>query len=166
MLAWNGNAHRKLDVEDALAKHPGIRATPDEARALLALGSAYTSTGLTCMNSTPLFHALLRPLAAELPAWGELDADGLAHAIETTESAQALPGDGALARQIRQAARLTRHGAWRLARRHDQPAPEADALRRDLEETISAQRETWLATSRPGGLDDSVARLERSLGDY
>jgi hypothetical protein len=44
--------------------------------------------------------------------------------------------------------------------------PGTDALRADLTEAIELQRAAWLARSRPGGLSDSLARLETTLAGY
>ena len=68
--------------------------------------------------------------------------------------------------ELLQAARLARHGAWRLLARVDGGAPDADALRTDLTEAISGQRAAWMARARPGGLPDSLARLEHTLAEY
>lgn len=159
-VAWGADANRDLDVTDALARHvlPG-----QDAEALVALGSLYPRTGLTALNSTAIFHALLRPLAASLPSWGEVDPAGLR---EVTDEIDAVVASETANTSLRQAARLARHGAWRLARREGLPCPDTDALRRDLSEAIAGQAEAWSASSRPGGLDDSLARLRRSLEDY
>jgi hypothetical protein len=53
-----------------------------------------------------------------------------------------------------------------MARRAGLAAPGNAELRRDLEEAIAQQRTAWLARSRPGGLRDSLARLEARLPDY
>ena len=135
--------------------------------ALVALGSLYPRTGLTALNSTAIFHALLRPLDAPLPVWGDVDPDGLRGVVEEIDALiEGTPGDDELPRQVRQAARLARHGAWRLARRSGLPCPDTRALHRDLSDAIAEQGATWSASSRPGGLEDSLARLRRALEDY
>jgi hypothetical protein len=45
-------------------------------------------------------------------------------------------------------------------------APDVDGLRADLVAAIDDQRAAWLARARPGGLTDSVARLEATLATY
>jgi hypothetical protein len=69
-------------------------------------------------------------------------------------------------RELVQAVRLARHGAWRIARRAGFACPSDAELRRDLLECIEEQRSCWLERSRPGGLDDSLALLRRALEDY
>jgi hypothetical protein len=65
--------------------------------------------------------------------------------------------------ELMQAARLARQGAWRLLAAAGGPAPTSAELRADLADAIAAQREVWLQRARPGGLDDSVARLGATL---
>ena len=82
---------------------------------------------------------------------------------------RAEPGcaDGALVvAELAQAARLARHGAWRLLARVGDDAPSVGDLRADLTEAIEDQRTAWLARARPGGLPDSIGRLERTLEEY
>jgi hypothetical protein len=69
-------------------------------------------------------------------------------------------------RELAQAARLARHGAYRIARAAGMPCPGDAELRRDLAGAIAEQRACWLLRARPGGLADSLARLEATLASY
>ena len=69
-------------------------------------------------------------------------------------------------RELAQALRLARHGAWRMLREAGGSAPADRLLRRDLEEAIEEQRACWRLRSREGGLVDSIARLEATLASY
>jgi len=62
--------------------------------------------------------------------------------------------------------RLARHGAYRLLDQAGGAAPPVPVLRADLAEAIELQSDAWLARSRPGGLRDSLARLEATLATY
>jgi hexosaminidase len=167
-VAWGLDANADLDVAEALAAHVvGDRALAD---ALLALGAVYQDVGMTSGNASPLFTALVRPLGAELPfevLHGATDRDRMDAAVAALDAARDRldTGDPA-ARGLHQAAGLARHGAWRLMRRALGSGPDDATLRRDLEALIERQRTVWLETSRPGGLDDSLARLRRALDDY
>ena len=95
-------------------------------------------------------------------------AAAIAESIEglLSDVGRARPGcaDGEIVvRELAQALRLARIGAWRLARRAGARAPDDAALRAELAAAIVEQRACWLARARPGGLDDSVARLEKTL---
>ena len=65
--------------------------------------------------------------------------------------------------ELRQAAALARHGAWRLAHIALGQGPTLEELRRDLSSLIEEQARVWAASSRPGGLEDSLVRLRRVL---
>ena len=54
----------------------------------------------------------------------------------------------------------------RIARDAGLGAPSDAELADDLRAGIASQREAWLLRSRSGGLDDSVARLEKTLDEY
>jgi hypothetical protein len=171
-LAWGVAANRDLDLEDALSRLVFRDATGEVARALVELGGLYRETGLSTLNASPLFLALLGGGTSPIRAWGTTSAAALegvhqtlGRASERLSRARPQIDDGDLVRrELAQAARLARQGAWRLERAYLDGGPAPDALRRDLEECIEEQRAVWLARSRPGGLPDSLARLERVLG--
>ena len=73
---------------------------------------------------------------------------------------------GPCVRELAQAIRLARHGAWRLLRGAGHDAPSDAMLRDDLLEAIDEQRACWRLRSREGGLRDSLARLERTAATY
>jgi hypothetical protein len=166
--AWSPEPGPTEDLPAALGLHvfPG-RAL---AECALALGDCYLDTGLESGNATPFFIGLRFPLGERPPRFlldGRPEAARLQRSAERLGSlADGLGGDGPLERDLRQAARLARHGTWRLLRGLLGEGPDVPALRRDLLGLIETQRERWLATSRPGGLADSLARLERPLAEY
>lgn len=167
-LAWNFDACSDAGLEAALARH--VFPEPGLARAALALGDVHLATGLESLNATPFFVAMRLPLGrspAGVLLRGRPDAAKLAGTLERLDAEIAgLAGDDPLACDLRQAARLARHGTLRLLRSQLGRGPGDDALRRDLLDLIEAQRERWLASSRPGGLRDSMALLERALAEY
>lgn len=171
-LAWCLEANRELEVAPLLDELVFEDTSGKLGAALESLGSAYATTGMVSANASPL-HAQLFP-GTTLGTWGVAEEDKLRRVIEQLEAASdailaATPrcSDGeTVKRELVQAARLARHGAWRLARESGFAAPSTRELRRDLEEAIEAQRSCWLERSRPGGLDDSIARLEKTLAEY
>jgi hypothetical protein len=163
-LAWGVERNRALPLEAALARVLGEDAAL--APHLLRLGELSEQTGLRALNATPFFLALLRPPDATLPLLGTPDRARLEGALEHAGAAlSAIPGDSLAARELRQAATLARHGVGRLLRRFFEAGPTRSDLRRDLEAAIAAQRAVWLERSRPGGLRESLARLEARLAD-
>jgi hypothetical protein len=171
-LAWGLAANRDLPLADALDAF----VFEDEAGvlggALATLGGLYAETGKLGLNGSPLFTELVPDRL--LGALGAADPAATRGVIERLDAAiadlaRARPGvpDGALiVRELEQAARLARHGAFRIARGAGFPCPADAELRRDLAEAIAEQRACWLLRSRPGGLSDSVARLEATLATY
>ena len=93
--------------------------------------------------------------------------DRLEDASEAVGRALPRCADGQVVRrELAQAIRLARHGAYRLVREAGEVRPTDAELRRDLAAAIEEQRHCWALRSRPGGLDDSVARLEKALASY
>jgi hypothetical protein len=140
--------------------------------ALETLGGLYAGTGKVGLNGSPLFTELLQ--GGLLGALGTADAGGTQRVIETLSASiealgRARPAcaDGAVVvRELAQAARLARHGAYRIARAGGVPCPADAELRRDLGDAIAEQRACWALRARPGGLADSIARLETTLATY
>jgi hypothetical protein len=171
-VSWCLAANRDLDlaaVLDAFVFEDGARLL---GAALETLGGAYRGTGKHALNGSPLFTDLLQ--GGLLGSFGTADAAGVRRTIESLDGAiealgRARPAgpDGAVVvRELQQAARLARHGAYRIARAAGLPCPPDAELRRDLEGAIAEQRACWALRARPGGLADSVARLEATLAGY
>jgi hexosaminidase len=171
-VAWCLAANRELELPAALDAF----VFEDEAGvlggALETLGSAYAGTGKIALNGSPLFTDLLQ--GGLLGSFGTPDPAGVRRVIEALDGAidslaRARPAcaDGAaVVRELAQAARLARHGAFRIARAAGLPRPEGAELRRDLGDAIAEQRACWALRARPGGLADSIARLEATLATY
>jgi hypothetical protein len=136
------------------------------------VGCAYLGTGRTAFNGSPIFHALVG--GGPLGSLGETDVletratcASFEAALAALERARPASADGEIVRlELRAAIRLARHGVWRMLRAAGAEAPATAELARDLTEGIAEQRACWLARSRPGGLPDSLARLEKTLADY
>lgn len=167
-LAWHGDGCSDAALEPALGAH--VFPSPALARSALTLGDAYLETGLESINAAPFFIGLRLPLEGPMPGLllrGTPDAARLERTVEHLDAEIArLGGDEPLERDLRQAARLARHGTLRLLRGRLGRGPNRAFLRADLAELIEAQRERWLASSRPGGLADSLALLDRALAEY
>ena len=115
-----------------------------------------------------------RPLPAGLfpgelhMVFGRPDRDRVAAVVDEVETAMGelaaaeptVADGGTIVRELTQAARMARHGAWRLL---GDAGPGPDALAADMAELVEGQTVTWLERSRPGGLTDSLARLDPGL---
>ena len=148
----------------------------DDARvlggALESLGGLYTGTGKVGLNGSPLFTELLQ--GGLLGSLGTPDAAGTRRVIETLD---------ARSRRSRGPARAVQTAPWSCGScsrprgsratgpfasraRRASPWPTDPELRRDLGDAIAEQRACWALRARPGGLADSVARLEATLASY
>jgi hypothetical protein len=171
-VSWCADANRDLDIAAALDRHVFEDAAGELGAALVSLGEAYLQTGKTAFNGSPLFTATVSD--SLLGAFGEPDAGLLHRALDRLEDASEAVGrsrpacsDGAIvSRELVQAIRLARHGAYRLVREAGEARPEDAVLRDDLAAAIQEQAMCWRLRSREGGLADSLARLEKTLVSY
>ncbi|MCE2392694.1 MAG: glycoside hydrolase [Proteobacteria bacterium] len=171
-LTWCAAANRDRPLAETLDAHVFQDPEAQLGAALEALGDVYRQTGRLAFNASPVFAELV-PEAA-LAIHGEVSEPATRAALEaideaSTRIARARPACSdaeAVTRELAQAARLARHGVWRLRRRAGFTAPEPAPLQIDLREAIEEQRACWLARSRPGGLEDSLTRLHRALTRY
>lgn len=162
-LAWGLDANRDVDLDAVLSHHVLGDATGRLARALDALGRQWARTGQTALNGSPLSAALL-PSEPHL-VFGHPDPDRLAEVVAAIEGALAdvagaepTCADARLVTaEVAQAARLARHGAWRLL---GEAGPPAAAMADDMAELVEGQLTTWLDRARPGGLRTSLERLD------
>ena len=171
-LAWGLDRNREADAVRFLNTEVFADASASLGSVLETIGGLYAGTGLMVANASPLLTRLLGEGA--LPAWGAPSAEGVTgvlgalddaeHAIDASRP-RCADGD-TVRRELRQACRLARHGAWRIAREAALPSPETADLARDLAEALDEQSACWLLRSRAGGLDDSLAGLRRTLAGY
>lgn len=163
-VAWCRATNEGLDVAAALDGH----VLPDDAgragAALLAAGEVYGRTGVVQPNGSALHDALA---GGGLGGFGAPTEATIADVVATLDGADdelaaavLTDPDGAITkRELRQAVALARHGAWRLARRHELATPDDEALASDLAHLHEEQSACWDARSRPGGREDSLGRL-------
>lgn len=171
-VAWCRETNADLDMAPLLDRFVFADSAGQIGAALEELGALYAGTGLSAMNASPLHSELLG--GSILPMWGSASASGVEQVLGALDTAAervaraqlTCPDAGAVKTELLQAIRLARHGAWRVARSAGLSCPSDDELRSDLSEAIAGQRSAWLLRSRPGGLDDSVGRLEKTLARY
>ncbi len=171
-VGWCLESNRDLDLAAVLDAFVFEDAAGELGGALEALGGLYAGTGLAAVNASPLQSELLTE--GRLGSLGRADESGvratlerLAEAAERIAASRAACADADIVRrELAQAIRLARHGAWRIARAAGFECPNDAELRHDLAEAIEGQRACWLERSRPGGLADSLALLERTLEQY
>jgi hypothetical protein len=170
-VSWSHRTNHDLDVAKALDAFVFEDVKHSLGGALDSIGRVWRSTGQLAFNGSPIFRALV---PRSTMSFGDIDparcratVELIEDVIGTIEGASPRSSDAeAVKRELGAAARLARHGTWRMMRRVGGEAPGDDELRGDLADAIERQRDAWMARSRPGGLADSLARLERTLAEY
>jgi hypothetical protein len=158
-VAWGRAANEDLDVAAALDAH--VLPSSGGGAALIAVGDVFGQTSVIQPNGSALHDAVV---GGAMGAFGEPTAEALAGVVATLDgAAEGFAGAGfddpRAGPELRQAVALARHGAHRLARTHGLPTPDDATLRADFDHVVAAQVATWDARSRPGGREDSLAKL-------
>jgi hypothetical protein len=177
--AWAWDANRGLDVARAISLHAFGDPTGRMGQAAYELGNVYQAAGYQPHNSSALFWTFQRPLTdvadfAANQANGGVTPDTYERAYQAAAAAVAglehvastRPTGPLLKREFQLVARMLRHAARRGQLALGAPVLDKAALRRDLGEIIDEYIALWHARSRPGGLEDSVDRLQKAGADY
>lgn len=163
--AGHAAIHGELPADDDVwARVDEIAALPaGTGRVLDELGDIAESLGVMMPNGSALFGALC---GGHFPILGELDLDGAKGAAELLDRAEAwfrdedFGGRGTvIAAEMLAAIGLARIGLRRLATDRGLELDGGVSGREELQVAIEAQRHAWLLSSRPGGLDDSIANI-------
>ncbi len=164
-LAWCTDSNRDLEVTAALDRDVFRDSTRRLGAAVVDAAELYRKSGAEAFNGSPLFYALigkdtsLGGSAAPTEQGIDLvlaELDRIDHAIAFSSPECS---DGSLVkRELLQATRLTRIAAGILARKHGIAVPSTAS--EQVEQALHEQRACWLERSRPGGLDDSIAKLK------
>jgi len=162
-VAWGLDANRDLDLAAVLDRHVFADPTGRVSTALDSLGHQWACTGQRAINSSPLAAALF-PDQLHL-VLGQADPDSVRAVVEEIDAALTLlagvePADreGQMTvAELTVAARMARHGAWRLV--GDEGPTQAERAN-DMAEIVEGYSICWLDRARPGGLSDSLARLD------
>lgn len=165
-VSWCHSANHEIDMAAVLDAFVFEDASGQIGSALAAIGEAYLGTGCMAFNGSSLFTALvgdglLGAIGAPDPAVLRTTIEQLEDAEGRIERARLGCSDGAtVQRELAQAIRLARHGAYRLLREAGETRPTDAELSLDIGDAIEEQAACWRERSREGGLADSLARLE------
>jgi hypothetical protein len=182
-VSWAAQANRDLDLPWALDLHAFRDGAGVMGRLAYDLGNAYREAGVLVPNASLLALLLLHPDQRVTEGdWPGLTVEGLERTLECvdgvmtplSQARMARPDAELIADEFRNAAALLRHacrlGIARLRTEGGEiasiPVETRRALTSELEEIMAEYRRLWLSRNRPGGLTDSVGRMERLLAMY
>ena len=168
-VGWCASTNADADPRPVVDRIGGLTGLGD---VLAEVGDAHLRPGVATFNGSPLFAAIDPSRPLPLIGHGDPSAhratgDLLDAALARVASLEPDPRPGPtpprrrelVRAEVATAVRLARHGAWRLARRDGVEGPDDEALAADASACAELQRASWLATSRPGGLVDSLRHL-------
>ncbi len=173
--SWAWEANRAADVRCVIGQFAFDDPSGNFGRVAYDLGEMYRTLGIEPHNSSVLFWMLQWPLKAVADGYREtVSPDTLHEALEAinhamlplSETQSQRPDAALLRREFELAARMMRHAARRGLYAIGAPDRSAVELEGDLHEISTEYRAVGLLRNRPGGLSDSIARLERSRRDY
>ncbi|WP_419992535.1 glycoside hydrolase family 20 zincin-like fold domain-containing protein [Streptomyces boninensis] len=177
-VSWCLEANRDLDIAGVLNEHVLLDGTGRTGAVLDRLGRVARSFGVPLLNGSPIARVLFPDVGPPLPEYPTAAAlDGvsgtLAQCRRELASADPAAADGDVVRRELAHGIALSEFAVELLRARGEADGGADAIgpataRRlllELDPLLAEQRACWLLRSRPGGLDDSVARIDRVRHD-
>jgi len=169
-VSWALDANRDLDLDEVVNRYVFEDPTGLLGPAMDRLARVWSRSGLTTFNASPLFVSVT---GARATAMGAPEVAGLTEIIADIDSALADIRDaepGSVDARIVQdeliaAARLARHGAYRLLADAGESV-DRSLLADDLAETVRLHRAAWAIRSRPGGIEVGMDLLNRLADEY
>jgi hypothetical protein len=171
-LSWCLETNRDLPLPEILDAQVFLDSSKKIGRVITDLGNVYRAIGKLIPNRSAIFSLLVPSSWPRDPMKGitkkrlQNTLGAIDQAIAPLNRARLDRPDAALMQyEILLAAAMLRHacrkGLWKLTGR-----PKSAELARELKQIIAAHKKCWLARNRPGGLDDSVARLADNFREY
>jgi len=171
-MSWCLQANRDLPLAQALDVQVFCDQAAVSGKLACELGNVYRAVGRAAPNRSVLFDILVPSAARNDPMQGitreGLDAAEAAidNAIKPLRQSQMQRADAELIRgEFANAAAMLKHacrkGRWKLGAKDS-----TGDMAAELERIIRVHRDCWLARNRPGGLEQSAARLADNLAEY
>ncbi|WP_069169721.1 glycoside hydrolase family 20 zincin-like fold domain-containing protein [Streptomyces griseus] len=171
--SWCLDTNRELDVGAVLDDHVLLDAAGLAGSVLVRLGSVYRLFGVPLLNGSPVARTLFPDTSLplpDLPTPAALDAaaDALAESRRDLSVTDLAAADGdVVVRELLHSIDLAEFAVDVLRARTAVtagadaiPADTARRLLRRLQPLLAEQQACWLLRSRPGGLDDSLTRID------
>ncbi len=184
-MSWSAAQNRDLDLPAVLNTFVFRDPTGIMGRVAYDLGNAYQKPGVLVHNGSLLFwiyestldkitRRITRPDSADTLRDNEHLRRNLYATLEYLEnlmkqigqSEMAVPDADLIKREFANAGQMLRHGARRALYYLADPDVPAHAMAAELDAIEAEYRPLWLARNRPGGLNDSAARLVQARALY
>jgi hexosaminidase len=185
-LSWSLNANRNINLARVLDQHVFLDQAGVMGQLALDLGNTYELTEVLKGNATfpvKLLYEAEKPVdSSDFSDYKLIKLDPLKNTIRRIDELIARldqtkmqrPDAAQIVAEFRNNALLARHGCTLGVVRtetkanliQDIPQDKRRELAADLKNIITEFRRLWLVRNRPGGLDDSVVRLQKILDDY
>lgn len=175
--SWCYETNRDIDLPRVLSLFAFDDRSETMGQILYDLGALPRQIGVEVFNATP-FHRLLQTPLEKFPSFREARPEILNEALRCIDAAiqpfaqerMARMDADIVRREFLFTARLLRHACYRgyLALEDDPQkiTTISQQMSTDIKEIIDEYRGLWLARNRPGGLKDSVVRLEKMQAEY
>ncbi|HTL28959.1 MAG TPA: glycoside hydrolase family 20 zincin-like fold domain-containing protein [Tepidisphaeraceae bacterium] len=170
--SWCIASNRELDLATAMDRHVFLDRAGVMGKLMYDLGNVYKTIQAPSFNSSKLFWALVAmPDRMETLAGitkPDLDAadkkiDAILAPLEGAR--MGTPNAERIKSEVRNTAAMLKLGAARGRRKLDPKGENPADLATRFKQIIVEHRRLWLARNRPGGLNDSCARLEDPLSE-
>lgn len=172
--SWSFTSNQDIDIPDAVSRWMFDDPSGSMGKLAYDLGNLYTKVGVEIENGSALFGLMQMPLVS-IANSGKVHADNLIHVSNlideilgglTTER-MTRPDADIIRDEFALSGMMLRHGCNRglLAVNHPKMRSPSE-MRLDLTEIVTEYRRIWLLRNRPGGLSDSVRRLEVMMQEY
>ncbi len=168
-VSWCLESNRQIPLERALNVHAFADSSSAMGSVALELGNVYKAVGKLVSNRSALFSLLVPTSLRDDPMNGitteglEAAEQAIARAIAPISLAKMSKDDAKLIRdEFMNAAEMLQFACARGKQMLRGNANISGDLQGKREHIIQEHRRLWLARNRPGGLSDSVARLNDS----
>jgi hypothetical protein len=171
--SWCLESNRDASIADRLSLHVFRDSSRTMGQLMFDFGNVYQAVTSKQFNSTALFWSFIggqeRKKLYEVitPDQADESESRLAEIERRLPSARmALPDANCIGDEVVNAIAMLRHGAKRARWRLDGSTAKTGDLASELRQIIGRHGQLWLARNRPGGLRESIRRVETRLADY
>ncbi len=173
-FSWSHETAEQIDIQAAVSRFAFDDPTGSMGRLAYELGDIYRLAGFELENQSALF-AILQTGLDDLSMHPNLKPEPLLACLERIDEVMehlqqermTRPDAHLIRDEYNLTARLLQHACRRgLAAAGHTQAPAYPDLAAEMNEIIRDYRVIWLKRNRPGGLNDSVGRMQKLLEEY